>query len=848
MASTSTFGSDPDRLRRLLSVGLEKTYSPRDKSAGVDPLDLLLEQPGVRIGRYEILEVLGEGGMGVVYLAQQHEPIQRQVALKVIKPGMDTRQIIARFQAEQQTLAILDHPHVARVYDGGLTSTGRPYFVMEYVDGVPITDYCDAHRLSIRERLVLFLPVCEAVQHAHQKGIIHRDLKPSNILIAEQNGQAIPKVIDFGVARALSRSPAEQTLTTASGQIIGTPAYMSPEQANINNPDIDIRSDIYALGVLLCRLLAGRLPFEPDLFREGGIEQIRRILMEQEPKSPSALIKTAGITKMAEMAEHRKTDGRTLLRLLRGDLDWIVLKAMEKDRVRRYPTVDAFAHDIRRHLRHEPISAAPPQWTYVMSKFVRRHQVGTVGAVAAIAVTAGLLLSTAMYVKALRADRHADSLEHNRLLAEARELFVNRQYDQARSRCELLRASRHVGRAAQLLHARTTLELQDPTDAISELEAVLGPSDEIAGHAHFLLARIYDDVEPAETSQAAEYHQRREYHRRQAERLVPVIARHYFLRRQISLTTDDQLNLLRSTLELDPHGIFGKPVNAGPTINSPHAEWYPSISADDRALYFVSDRPGGPGNWDIWMATRPSADGDWSVPVNLGPPVNTSASEWFPSISADGLELYFCRGDWGQGDLYVATRRSPDEPWQAVAKLPDGINVADDDYSPLISFDGLSLYFISKRLGGPGDIDIWLSRRSTPDVEWGCPEPLPWPINSPHKEGHKCLSSDGLILFFQRFKGREANRFLYATTRETKKDPWSPPINLGPVPIPDSSVPAVSSLSHDGTRLYFFEHPFFAPLPGGQGQQDIWYLPIDIPPTRSTSSPIADRSKAPLRP
>jgi Tol biopolymer transport system component len=256
----------------------------------------------------------------------------------------------------------------------------------------------------------------------------------------------------------------------------------------------------------------------------------------------------------------------------------------------------------------------------------------------------------------------------------------------------------------------------------------------------------------------------------------------------------------------------------------------PSISADGLSLYFTSDRPDGEGRWDIWLATRTSTTDEWSPATNVGSSVNTSGMESMPSISADGLELYFCRGDWGQGDLYVVTRNSPEEPWQTAVRLSDAVNVSADDYSPLISFDGLSLYFVSKRPGGPGDIDMWVTVRPTLDAEWGCPEPLPPPINSPHKEGHKCVSTDGLMLFFQRIEGRQANKSLYVTIRDTKADPWSQPINLGPMPLGGASIPAIYSLSSDGTKLYFCDHPFVEPQSGGYGKSDIWYMPIIVSP------------------
>ncbi|MBP7053520.1 MAG: protein kinase [Phycisphaerae bacterium] len=823
MASGSTFGSDPDRLRRLLSVGVE-THTSAETSGAVDPLDILLEKPGARIGRYEILSVLGEGGMGIVYLARQHEPIKRQVALKVIKPGMDSRRVIARFEAEQQALAMIDHPHVARVYDGGVTAAGRPYFVMEYVAGVPITEYCDEHKLSLEERLALFLRVCEAVQHAHQKGIIHRDLKPSNILVVASDKEAIPKVIDFGVARALTRSLAEQTLTSEPGQIIGTPEYMSPEQANLGNPDIDIRSDVYSLGVVLYRLLCGSLPHETRPFREGGIETIRKVLMEQDPRPPSARLRADSADGLSQVARCRHTDVRTLYRKLAGDLDWITLKAIAKDRARRYATADAFALDIRRYLRCEPVSAAPPGVIYRSRKFFRRHRVVVMATLAVILTMAGVTLGVAMYGRARQAQFHAQSIDHNRVLSEARVLFDNRQYEPARQILETIIDSRHVNRAARLLRAKAIRELQGPAAAVEELKGLLGPADEITGEAHFLLAKTYDETKPTDAQQATEYNQQREYHRSEAERLVPAIARYYFLRRQVSLANQERLDLLRRSLQLAPGEIFGAPANVGPAVNSPHSEITPSISADGLILCFTSDRPGGRGDYDIWMAARASLEDVWSEPVNLGPPVNTSDFEGFQSISSDGLELYFSRGSTDHGDIYVAVRSSPEDQWQAPVRLPASINSeTGQDWGAVPSFDGLTLCWISTRPGGPGGMDIWFVRRPVPRGEWsGCPEPLPPPVNSPALEGRKCTSADERILFFQR---PDVGESLYVSIRESKTDPWSSPVDLGPV-LAGSRMPYITSLSANGAELYFCDHPWTEPRTGGQGREDIWYLPL----------------------
>ncbi|MCH8153158.1 MAG: protein kinase [Planctomycetes bacterium] len=348
---------------------------------------------GDRVGPYKILESLGEGGFAVVYLAEQTEPIRRRVALKVIKPGMDTKQVIARFEAERQALAVMDHPNVAKVFDAGVTppeAGSRPYFVMEHVPGVSITEHCDRQRLNIEERLELFMQVCEAVQHAHQKGIIHRDLKPSNILVTVKNGQAVPKVIDFGVAKALHQRLTEKTLFTEQGQLIGTPEYMSPEQAEMTAQDIDTRTDIYSLGVLLYELLTGALPFDPTTLRQAAFAEIQRIIREQEPPKPSTRLSTlreASGDLAAQLARRRGTDARSLLRDVRGDLDWITMTALEKDRARRYASATELAADVSRFLRDDPVEARPPEAWYRLRKLVSRHR---------IAVGIGLLLAGMM--------------------------------------------------------------------------------------------------------------------------------------------------------------------------------------------------------------------------------------------------------------------------------------------------------------------------------------------------------------------------------------------------------------------------------------------------------------------
>ena len=333
----------------------------------------LSEGPGTVIGHYKLLEQIGEGGFGVVFMAEQTQPVRRKVALKVLKPGMDTRQVVARFEAERQALAIMDHPNIAKVLDGGATASGRPYFVMELVKGVPVTEFCDQNHLTPRQRLELFGPICHAVQHAHQKGIIHRDLKPSNVLVTMHDDKPVVKVIDFGVAKARGHELTEKTLFTGFAQMIGTPLYMSPEQAGQSGLDVDTRSDIYSLGVLLYELLTGTTPFDKDRFKRAAYDEIRRIIRDEEPPRPSTRLSEAQAS-LASISAQRHTDPAKLTKLLQGELDWIVMKCLEKDRNRRYETAGAFAADVQRYLNDEPVQACPPTAWYRLGKFARRNK------------------------------------------------------------------------------------------------------------------------------------------------------------------------------------------------------------------------------------------------------------------------------------------------------------------------------------------------------------------------------------------------------------------------------------------------------------------------------------------
>jgi serine/threonine protein kinase/tetratricopeptide (TPR) repeat protein len=464
------------------------------------------EAPGTIIGRFKLLEKIGEGGFGTVYVAEQREPVKRRVALKIIKLGMDTRQIVARFEAERQAVAMMDHPNIAKVLDGGATETGRPYFVMELVRGMKITDYCDQNNLPARERLNLFIKACQAIQHAHQKGIIHRDIKPSNILVTVNDGVAVPKVIDFGIAKATQGELTNKTVYTQFQQFIGTPAYMSPEQAEMTSLDIDTRSDIYGLGVLLYELLTGKTPFEQKDLLKAGVDGMRRMIREQEPPRPSTRVSSLHAEERTTTAKRRGLDSPKLVSLLRGDLDWIVMKCLEKDRTRRYETANGVAMDIERYLNHEPVVAARPGTLYTFRKFARRHRI----VLATTTVFTGLLLagftvSTWQAIRASRAEKMARTQANflksvlggvNPSVAKGRDTTLLREIlDKAAARAGRELANQpEVEAEMRLTIGRTYLNLGEYTNALAMIQEGLRLFKTHVGPKHITVADALNNL------------------------------------------------------------------------------------------------------------------------------------------------------------------------------------------------------------------------------------------------------------------------------------------------------------------------------------------------------------------
>jgi serine/threonine protein kinase len=738
-----------------------------------------LENVGTSIGRYKLLEKIGEGGMAVVYMAQQEQPIRRKVALKIIKLGMDTRQVIARFEAERQALAIMDHPNIAKVLDAGATDTGRPYFVMELVQGVSITEYCDQQRLSTKDRLGLFIQVCNAIQHAHQKGIIHRDIKPTNVMVAQHEGKPVPKVIDFGIAKATNQRLTEKTLFTRYAHIIGTPAYMSPEQAELSDLDIDTRSDIYSLGVLLYELLTGATPFSEEELRHVGYVEMTRIIREQEPPRPS--------TRLTQM--QAKSDGHPKLSTLHSplstDLDWIAMKALEKTRDRRYHNASALAEDVQRHLKDEPVLARSPSTTYRLLKCLRRHPVQIAAALTttSLVVALALLFSVMQYREKQWVKDEAD--QHRRAVGQAEHSFYNGAIAEPLANAKRLLPSPHVGNEARLLVMLILARVREKVgDHTTEIEA--DPSN----------AKLY-------FSRAKNYGFLGESQKEHADLT------------QYAVLSDRGENTIL-------------PLNAatrlGPAVNSFDSEWMPRLSRDGLALYFqrnyLSDVKG-------WMATRATVQDSWNPATHeeADPKELIATFGIIPGeMPSDGSEFYYWEvkpEGYGGSDIYVFTQDTVSSVWTGPANLGDVVNSPADEIMPCISPDGLELYFSDFsdvttpfRPGGHGKGDLWVTKRLTRDAPWQEPTNLGPGVNSDKGDARLHMSADGLLLLFDSWrKGGYGSADIYMTQRKTLKDPWGEAVNLGPaVNTPDSEF--TPGISPDGRTLYFMRN------------DDIWQAPI----------------------
>ena len=520
-------------------------------------------EPGTIIDRYELLEKIGEGGMGVVYLAEQTTPIRRKVALKVIKPGMDSRRVLAHFEAERQTLALLEHPNIARIYDAGSTKFGYPFFVMEYVHGVRITEYCNSHRLTIKQRIELFLQVCEAIHYAHQKGIIHRDIKPSNVVVSDQEDGAIPKVIDFGVAKAIGRPLTEHTLFAEPGQLIGTPEYMSPEQAELTNSDIDTRSDIYSLGVLLYELLSGTLPFDRGTFRAATFDEIVRIIREKDPPRPSTRLLEMG-EKAAMIAVDRSTEVGVLSKCLRKELEWIPLKAMRKDPGQRYRSAHDLAADIHNYLDGRPLVAGPESMRYRLRKCALRHRThAVVGAfvLVALAVTILAVVSHIASKQEKRSVEEALEKQKTLLARQTAEVYYGEgRYDQALKYIRECVAQGGDDPNVQVLHSRILWELGNVDEAVAVLEELVSNYSQ-EGAAYELLAVLYFEL--GNGDREAEY-------RKKAEKSPPETPEAFYLRAIAAEGLDEALQMLSAAIEIE-------------------SDHYPSLKARAQVYHTLAD-------------------------------------------------------------------------------------------------------------------------------------------------------------------------------------------------------------------------------------------------------------------
>jgi serine/threonine protein kinase len=813
-----------------------------------------VEQPGTVIGRYKLLERIGEGGMAVVYMAEQTEPIRRKVALKIIKLGMDTRQVIARFEAERQALAMMDHPNIAEVLDAGATETGRPYFVMELVQGVSITEYCDQNNLSTKERLGLFIQVCNAVQHAHTKGIIHRDIKPSNVMVTHHDGKPVPKVIDFGIAKATNQRLTEKTLFTRYAHIIGTPAYMSPEQAEMSDLDIDTRTDVYSLGVLLYELLTGTTPVSEEELRKAGYLEMQRVIREQEPVKPSTRLTTLGDT-LTNIAKHRNCTPGLLRKALRGDLDWIVMKSLEKDRARRYEAAESLALDVQRHLEHRPVLAHAPTREYRLHKFLRRHRSQVVGVLTMVVMAGAVIVTLSVWNRDRLQRSEAEGLRHRGMLAQARWHYARANHAAALNTVKAILDSAYVGPEARFLYYLILNDVQDKIGYYSrKIEADPLEASAYSDRAHYYdclhdrakaradmrwwsaiqrqkafwdscfgeawnLKRVIDGPSGYQLVFSAErpvnrtpvlsiaFGQKGRYEMKLFE--IPV-----FVMSLIGFC-------LLSGLDAPPayaDFTFGEPVNLRSVIPAidPVYEGIDCFSADGLEMYVSSSRPGGYGKTDIKASRRTTTHEDWGPLENLGTGVNGASNEVFASIPADGLTLYFCSdrpyGDDKMYNVFVTTRATKSDPWgQAVRMGPEINGPGGCNYGVSVSRDNLELYVNSYRPGGiagPSLTDIYVARRTRASDPWANAVNLGSIVNSPYSDAWCCLSPNGLFLFFsdhfnaQPRPGGYGAADVWMTRRPSLSAPWQAPVNLGRKinSLVHEIMPRISS---DGATLYF---------------------------------------------
>ncbi|MBN2132500.1 MAG: protein kinase [Sedimentisphaerales bacterium] len=827
----------------------------------------VVEGPGTVIGRYKLLEKIGEGGMAVVYMAGQEQPIRRKVALKIIKLGMDTRQVIARFEAERQALALMDHPNIAKVFDAGATETGRPYFVMELVTGVSITEYCDKNNLSTKDRLALFLQICNAVQHAHEKGVVHRDIKPSNVMVAHHDGKPVPKVIDFGIAKATNQRLTEKTLFTRYAHIIGTPAYMSPEQAELSDLGIDRRSDIYSLGVLLYELLTGTTPFSEEELRDASYLEMQRIIREQEPIKPSTKLGTLGET-LTDIAKRRGCTPDLLARTIRGDLDWIVMKTLEKDRVRRYEGASGLALDIERHLAHRPVTAHAPSTAYRLRKFLRRNRL-QVGVVLALAVVAGTVIISSLWNRHQLQLAEAEGARQVNDLAEARKLVQAGDLTAARQLLDLILESKHVGLDARILFRRIMANDANETPRIT---AIMDKHhrERVQYYTRQIEADPTDPNHYLRRAQQFKYLRDEDNVHADMSRYAAILGQGWFSRLRLGtptvlkpVTTETFPHRLvfsvgrrdngivtasiafgqkgRSTMKpfeipmlamslfgfclftsLDTPVVladftFDTPRNVEstvPVLEAAH-DSIDCFSYDGLEMYVDSDRPGGSGDWDLWVSARASVDDDWGPLQNLGVMVNSPNMEAGACISADGLTLYFGStrsGGYGACDIYMTTRVTTDSPWGPAANVGPTINSASIDGTPWITQDDRELYFGSYRPGGCGYCDIYVTRRATASAAWAEPTNLGSVLNSAGSEHSVCLSPDGLVMLFTQpyattmpRPGGYGGADIWMSRRASLSASWQAPLNLGPQ-VNGAGADVVPRFSFDASTLHYSQY------------------------------------------